>query len=270
MAPFQVYCATPFLADGRHMANRHTDEQLEAAIAAHTTFRAAFRSLGVANSSRGSWTNLRKRVDRLGLDISHFTRTSHAGLKFGGTHNKRSAESVLVLLPPGSDRVYSPLLRRAMLESGIEFVCALCGLDEWCGSPLPLQADHIDGNCLNNVRENLRFLCPNCHSVATVEMRERTFTQHRCSNCNVGIWKGSTFCNSCANSTRTVNRTLNCWQPRVDWPPVSELIDLIEKSGYLAVGRHLGVSDNAVRKHLRTRGVTLPAKRARAAAQLSS
>ena len=29
---------------------------------------------------------------------------------------------------------------------------------------LSLQIDHIDGNCENNKPDNLRLLCPNCHT----------------------------------------------------------------------------------------------------------
>lgn len=31
------------------------------------------------------------------------------------------------------------------------------------GLPLTLEVDHIDGDFLNNILTNLRFLCPNCH-----------------------------------------------------------------------------------------------------------
>jgi 5-methylcytosine-specific restriction endonuclease McrA len=42
--------------------------------------------------------------------------------------------------------------------------CLICGLNEWLGKSLVLELDHIDGNNNNDIRENLRLLCPNCHS----------------------------------------------------------------------------------------------------------
>lgn len=43
--------------------------------------------------------------------------------------------------------------------------CFDCGLSAWRGHPLPIEVDHIDGNAGNNALNNLRLLCPNCHSI---------------------------------------------------------------------------------------------------------
>lgn len=43
--------------------------------------------------------------------------------------------------------------------------CETCGRKTWCGEKIPLELDHIDGNSDNNIAENLRLLCYNCHAL---------------------------------------------------------------------------------------------------------
>lgn len=58
----------------------------------------------------------------------------------------------------------NPALKTYLKCEG-KYYCAECGLKpEWNGKVLSLQLDHIDGNSDNNFPENLRFLCPNCHT----------------------------------------------------------------------------------------------------------
>lgn len=51
------------------------------------------------------------------------------------------------------------------LKKLIPFVCSECGQEpEWKGKPLTLQLEHKNGINNDNRKENLCFLCPNCHS----------------------------------------------------------------------------------------------------------
>jgi 5-methylcytosine-specific restriction endonuclease McrA len=56
-------------------------------------------------------------------------------------------------------------LRKKIVMEEQDYKCSHCGLDEWMGLRITLELDHIDGNNQNNVRSNLRCLCPNCHSI---------------------------------------------------------------------------------------------------------
>lgn len=45
-----------------------------------------------------------------------------------------------------------------------EYQCEICSISEYNNKKISLELDHIDGNMNNNKLENLRILCPNCHS----------------------------------------------------------------------------------------------------------
>lgn len=55
--------------------------------------------------------------------------------------------------------------RRLRILHEQNFKCSECGIEQsWNNKKLKFDLDHINGDRFNNSRENLRFLCPNCHS----------------------------------------------------------------------------------------------------------
>jgi HNH endonuclease len=56
-------------------------------------------------------------------------------------------------------------VKRHLLRAGIlQNRCDWCGLTSWRGLPISIQIDHINGIRDDHRVENLRMLCPNCHS----------------------------------------------------------------------------------------------------------
>lgn len=82
------------------------------------------------------------------------------------------------MLVKGKHRNTSALKLRLFKEHLKEEICEECGqLPEWNGKKLVMHLDHVDGDPTNNQIENLRILCPNCHTQTDTYCRGRGKTK---------------------------------------------------------------------------------------------
>ena len=145
------------------MSAKYTKEILQDAVNNSTSVAGVLRYLNLKQAG-GTQAHISKKIKEFEIDTSHFN--SH-GWSLGKTFPKKqkSADQILVRLPPGSTKAKRYQLKRAMVQAGYVYRCSVCyNNGEWVGKELTLEIDHIDGDWLNNLIENLRFLCPNCHS----------------------------------------------------------------------------------------------------------
>lgn len=79
--------------------------------------------------------------------------------------SQKALEISIALLQEGKlTDVSRNRIKKTLLATGVENKCAICGISEWLGKPLPFILDHINGDSSNNTKQNLRLICSNCDS----------------------------------------------------------------------------------------------------------
>lgn len=144
-------------------------EELRVAVAESISLAETLRRLGLPDTGTQR-ALLRQWVAEQGLSTVHFLGQAH---QRGRTHTARARRPEDVLVKhDGSRRTRTHLLRRALHQVGAPEECAECGVGpEWFGQPMTLEVDHINGDWSDDRRQNLRFLCPNCHATTATWCR---------------------------------------------------------------------------------------------------
>lgn len=248
---------------------KYKKDMIEPVVAASVSFRDVMNKLGKRGG--GTQNAIVNAIRYYNLDISHFT---------GQAWSK--GKSLLE-----NPKTKSAWKNKLIIERGHK--CENCNRTHWVsGNRIPLELEHIDGNNKNNIRENLKLLCCNCHSQTKTWKRKKSAlnkSQNKCLDCNQVISSRAKRCVKCFNEyskakKQTLGRQANsstckpkhdlclcgkqklsksprcesCYKKSLErtvWPDVEELKSMVAESSYSAVGRLLGVSDNAVRKRLR-------------------
>lgn len=126
-------------------------------VARNCSRRAVVRDM-LASGYKPPMASLRyvqREVERLGLSTDHWTGKAH------GTSNLLPLDPMLV----AGGGTHQSVVKKKLLQRGdLKNHCILCGMTNWCGKPIVMHMDHINGDDEDHSLGNLRMVCPNCHS----------------------------------------------------------------------------------------------------------
>lgn len=214
-------------------------DKLPEAVENSLCYSDVMRYLEMPLKGNGCRRTIQRWVKKLNLDVSHFDPDAVRIAKLKEATERRSLTKEDVFVK--NSTVTGATVRR-WAKRYIPYQCDKCNnAGIHLGEPLTLQLDHINGDSFDNRIENLRWLCPNCHSqtdtFAGKDKHKRNVKA--CLDCGKGITKLSLRCGKCAGKMRVSKIK----------PSKDKLQSLIEEHGnWRYIGKLFGVSDNAVRK----------------------
>lgn len=233
---------------------RYSESDARHAVRASLSYAETLRKLGLCATGGNSRT-LRTWIERWGIPTDHFDprAAQMKGLKL-------SPQPLAEIMVERSTYSRSHLKERLYREGLKEPCCELCGQGElWCGRPMGLILDHINGVRDDHRLDNLRIVCPNCAATLDTHCGRKNqldTAERNCARCGRAFrprYVRQEYCTrECGRRAPAPNRGIpNHALRRVDRPPRDQLMREIAETGYSAVGRKYGVSDNAIRKWVR-------------------
>jgi hypothetical protein len=235
-----------------------TDEQLIEAVKTSVSVRQCVLKCGLKETGINS-QNIKLHIKRLNLDTSHFLGK---GAGKGATHNYTKRCTVEEMMVENGKRKDASVIKKYLIDKKIwEYRCIECKLSDWQNKPISLHIDHINGNPADNRIENLRLLCPNCHSQTSTYCSKNKTARiiQYCQQCNKQK-QGNDYdiCEDCRlgnlkNGKYVVKfKTAKHFDEKTD----QEIINLLLSAGSFSnYANSINTSRTAIRRYLKNRGL---------------
>ena len=120
----------------------------------------------------GNYEFITKKIKEYNIDTSHFLSRKEY---FSTIIKKGTIDIDDVIYNRIEHNLSTVVIKRKLYKAGLkERKCEECGLGEdWNGKKLVHHLDHINGNKKDWRLENLKILCPNCHSITETYCRRK-------------------------------------------------------------------------------------------------
>ena len=146
-------------------------------------------------------------------------------------------------------------LKNILIDKGLlEYKCNDCGLGNvWNNKKISLHIDHKNGINNDNTLNNLRFLCPNCHS-QTDTYCAKNFRKSidKCVHCGKYVEAGYLRCADCKHIPTEKDIQSKIEQRKVkDRPDLAQLEKEVLELGKEGTGRKYGVTGNTIKKWIK-------------------
>ena len=225
------------------------DEDVIKAVKKSKTYSQTLRALGV-QAKGANFRTLKKYISKLNLDISHFC--------FGKNFDLDRIKNSRYILTPEEMFIENSLtntkhIRNTLIKLKlIDYKCQMCGITHWQNQELSLHLDHINGTNSDNRLENLRFLCPNCHSLTetycgrNIHNKPEYKNNRICPYCNGPKDGAALSCMKCKHLNKK----------EIIWMPIEDLIAFIRKvKSFSEAARQLNINHRNIQRHLQDQGI---------------
>ncbi|MFZ2188418.1 MAG: HNH endonuclease signature motif containing protein [Candidatus Moraniibacteriota bacterium] len=139
-----------------------TENELKKAVELSTSVRQVLKRLKLKEAG-GNYSQIKKFLELYKINTKHFTGKGWNKGMSGIGKPRQELEEIL----KKDSNFQSFKLKKRLFVAGLKPKhCEECGWHKISNDGrLPLELDHINGDSKDNRLENLRVLCPNCHSL---------------------------------------------------------------------------------------------------------